>query len=173
MANIDLNKIYKPLAEKKSPVDSNITLNHEKAINYTYSDVKFDLELSETTEDFINAKSNSKDLKRITNVECIITSLRNIFNSVYCSRLLDPDIFIDFRSYLFEPISQSVAFFIGYDICNRLPAYEPRVSIEGVNISPDAENDCYRITLTLNIPSLDTTISLKSLLNKEGYVLTA
>lgn len=173
MANIDLNAIYKPLAEKISPVDSNITLNHEKAVDYVYTDLKLDIELSETTEDPINAKPNNNDLRRIVNLECILTSLRNIFNSTFCSRLLDPNIGVDFRSYLFEPITESRAFFIGYDICTIIPIYEPRVTVQNVTVTPYIDEDCYAIRLTLAVPSLDTTISVKSLLNKEGYTLTA
>lgn len=173
MANIDLNRIYKPLKEKPSPVDSNIVLNHKKAVNYIYTDIKLDLETSETDESQLNANNNTNDLKRITNLECILTSLRNIFNSTYCSRLLDPEIIIDFRSYLFEPITESMAFFIGYDICQILPRYEPRIEIQGVTVIPHIEEDCYVITLSLAVPMLDTTISIKSILNKEGYVMSA
>lgn len=173
MANIDLNAIYKPLTEKVSPVDSNITLNHAKAVNYVYSDLKLDIELSETTEDQINAKPNNNDLKRIVNLECVLTSLRNIFNSTYCSRLLDPDISVDFRSYLFEPITEARAFFIGYDICNIIPIYEPRVTIESVEVTPYVNEDCYLIKLAITIPSLDTNISITSFLSRDGYTLSA
>lgn len=173
MANIDLNRIYKPLKEKASPIDSNITLNHKKAINYVYTDLKLDIEMAEVAESEINANTNYHDLSRIVNLECILTSLRNIFNSTYCSRLLDPEIIIDFRAYLFEPITESMAFFIGYDICHILPKYEPRVEIQGVQVIPHIEEDSYHITLTLAVPMLDTTISIKSILNKEGYVITA
>lgn len=49
------------------------------------------------------------------------------------------------RKYLFEPITQYKAWFIGYDIHTLLPAYEPRIKVNHVKVIADAENNCYYI----------------------------
>lgn len=171
MANIDLTNYYRKRNEKLSFVDSNIVLNKQETELEIYSDIALDLEFSNIKSKKLNARESDNDLVKIKNKEAVMTSLRNILNTTKNSRLLNPDIEFDLRSYLFDSLNSTTAWFIGYEICSRITIYEPRVVVENINVAVDWDSDCYIIDLTVSIPSLNTTITLSSLLNKdEGLV---
>ena len=171
MANIDLNKIFQNKNDVKSIVDHSLVLNKKNTDIEYYSDVKLDFEFGNINESPLNAVENDKDLRKITNEESVITSLRNILNTSMCTRLLNPDMAVNMSNYLFEPLTYAKAYFIGYDLCTLIPAYEPRVKIGNVNVNPIIEDDAYFITLSLSIPSLSKNIKMSAILNSEGFVI--
>ena len=127
MANINLNNYFRKTTDVKSKVDSSIKLNKAETDKEVYGDLLLDLDVNETKERPLNAKENTKDLKRLVNEESVIVALRNIFNTYKGSRLLNPEVAFEIKQYLFEPLTQAKAWFLGYDICTTLPLYEPRV----------------------------------------------
>lgn len=171
MANINLNNFFANKSSVKSPVDSKILLSQEDVRDEYFRDLKLDLEVGELKNKSLNAKESSKDINLVVNEESVITSLRNIFKTYKGSRLLNPDISFDIKQYLFEPITQTKAWFLGYDICQQLPLYEPRVSISSVGVEGDPNQHCYVIDLKIEIPSLDKTVDIKSLLNEDGFYI--
>lgn len=106
------------------------------------------------TERPLNAKRNGNDLQRLVDAQSVISSVRNILNTTLCSRLLNPEIQLDIGYLLFEPVDKHKAWFIAYRLYIMLPLYEPRVSIENINIVPRPEDSLYEVTLSLTIPSL-------------------
>lgn len=168
MANIDLRNIYRQTRDKVSPVDSRIILNKEETDNEIYSDLKLDLEFNEIKERPLNAKESTRDLLKVTNIDAIRTSLRNILNTTLNSRLLNPELDFNLSKYLFERLNGNIAYFIGYELCTRITMYEPRVIIDNVNIALDFENDAYIVNLIVKVPSLNATLSLSSVLDQNG-----
>lgn len=171
MANINLSKVFKNANDIVSTVDSNILLDKNKTDNIKYSDIKLDFEFNNRTELGLNTFDNDKDLVRLINENSVITALKNIFNTAKCTRLLDPEIEVNLNSYLFEPLTSTKAYFIGYDICTLIPVYEPRVKVSGVDVTPSINDDAYYIKLSLTIPSLSKNISISAVLNNEGFVI--
>lgn len=169
MANVDLRQIYRKDTDKVSPVDSRIVLNKNDGDDIIYSDLQLDLEFSEFKRPGINTKEANKDLLIITNLEAVKTSLKNILNTSLNSRLLNPDVDFNLQHYLFEPLNPNIAYFIGYDLCTRMSLYEPRVVIDNINVALDYDNSTYIVTLVIRVPTLNATISLSSVLSKEGY----
>lgn len=168
MANIDLTNFYRRRNEKVSPVDTSIILNKADTDNEIYSDMKLDLEFTTIKERQLNAKESNKDLVKIKNEESVINALKNVLSTTRNTRILDPDMEFDLRSYLFDGLNPVRAWFIGYEICTKIGMYEPRVNIDNVNIGIDWQNDCYVIDLEITIPSLSKSVSLKSILDKDG-----
>ena len=170
MANIDLTHLFKNNNNKlKSRVDSDIKLSHNLGNNEIYSDIKLDLTLSAKTNAEYNSDIINYDLEKITNEESVLNSLKNILNTRYCSRLLNPEMNFDLRSYLFENLSESKAYFIGYDISNMLPYYEPRIKIKDISVVVYYGDDTYGVYLNIQIPSLNKAIKLSSILSSEGF----
>ncbi len=170
MANIDLTHLFKNNNNKlKSRVDSDIKLSHNLGNTEIYSDIKLDLTLSAKTNAEYNSDIINYDLEKITNEESVLNSLKNILNTRYCSRLLNPEMNFDLRSYLFENLSESKAYFIGYDISNMLPYYEPRIKIKDISVVVYYGDDTYGVYLNIQIPSLNKAIKLSSILSSEGF----
>lgn len=169
MANIDLRTVYKQARDKKSPVDSHIVLNKLETDNEIYSDLKLDLEFNEIKERPLNAKESTRDLIKITNLEAVKNSLKNILNTCTNSRLLNPELDFNLKSYLFERLNTNVAYFIGYEICTKITLYEPRVTIENIDIQIDYDNACYIVSLSFAVPSLNERLTLDSVLSTSGF----
>ena len=171
MANINLNNYFRKSTDIKSPVDSKIQLNKAQTDKEYYGDIRLDLDISELKERPLNAKESTRDLQRTVNEESVLVALRNIFNTYKGSRLLNPEVAFELKQYLFEPLTIAKAWFLGYDICQTLPLYEPRVKIESVVVNINPDYGCYSIRLSVAIPSLDKTVDINSILSKDGYTI--
>lgn len=169
MANIDLNKLFAKRFDLSSPVDSEINLNQTPKQDILFSDFKLDLSTNQFKSDSINSEKTQNDLTVIINEESILNSLRNIICTKYCSRLLNPEINFDLRTYLFDELTESKAYFIGYDICTYLPMHEPRINIRKVKVTVYYDSDAYVIDLQIYVPAIDKNIKLSSILNSEGF----
>lgn len=170
MANINLNNYFRKSTDIKSPVDSKIQLNKLESDKDKWGDLKLDLQFNEIKERALNAKESTKDLQRIKNEESIIVALRNIFNTRRYSRLLNPEMDFQIGQYLFEPLSISNAWFLGYDICTQLPLYEPRIVLYNVDVSADIENGFYLIELSVGIPNVSgEKFKISSILSQDSY----
>lgn len=170
MANINLNNYFRKSSDKISPVDSKIRLNKVTTDNEIWGDLKLDLQFDELKERALNAEVSNHDLQRVVNEQSVITALRNIFKTYKCSRLLNPQMSFDIASYLFEPLTTSKAWFIGYEIYMQLPKYQPRVKIDNVNVIADIRNDSYIIQLSISIPNISgKSFKVSSILSAQGY----
>ena len=170
MANIDLNKLFTKQYTTTSLVDSEIGLNRPVKNNILFSDVKLDLESTQFLHDSLNSKKTNNDIGKIVNEESILNSLRNIMSTKFFSRLLNPEMNFDLRSYLFENLTEANAYFIGYDIYSQLPIYEPRILIKNIHVTAYYKQDAYGINLEIYIPSINKNVKLSSILNSDGFV---
>lgn len=171
MANINLNNYFRNRNTVKSPVDSKIQLNKKEVENEFYGDLRLDLQFAELKERQLNAKEAHRDLQRVVNEESILVALRNIFNTYAGSRLLNPDMAFEIKQYLFEPLTVAKAWFLGYEICQLLPLYEPRVQIVQLNVVANISDSSYTIVLKVAIPTLDKELDINSVLSKDGYAI--
>lgn len=169
MANIDLNSLFTKKFSLTSPVDSDINLNRPVKNDILYSDVKLDLVPEKFYGESLNSQKTHNDLATIVNEESILKSLQNIMSTRFNSRLLNPEMNFDLRSYLFENLSESKAYFIGYDISLYLPAYEPRIMIDSINVTANYAEDTYIINLSIFIPTLSKSLKLSSVLSSDGF----
>lgn len=169
MANINLNNLFVKNYSTESKVDSDINLNKEQNKPVIYSDCKFDLTPQVNNGKSINASKTQNDISKIINEESILNSLRNIMLTKFHSRLLNPEMNFDLRSYLFEELTEAKAFFIGYDISTKLPIYEPRIIVGDVKVVAYYNYDTYVIDLAVYIPSIDKSVKLSSILNSDGF----
>lgn len=170
MSNIDLNSLFKKKFTVTSPVDSEINLNKPVKNDILYSDVKLDLELSKFEGCALSSKKTSNDINAIINEESILNSLRNVMSTRFHSRLLNPEMNFDLRTYLFEPLNEATAYFIGYNILEELPKYEPRISIKNVKVTAYYNYDTYGIDLEIYIPDINKDVKLSSILNSDGII---
>lgn len=169
MANINLGKYYKKSTDVVSPVDSRIILNKIETDERKYGDIKLDLTFNEMKERALNADISNKDLQMIYNEESILTSIKNIFKTYKGSRLLNPDMEFDLTQYLFEPLTTTKAYFLGYDLMMLIPKYEPRVSVSSINVEAFPDENCYVIDLSVTIPEFSKTIDMKCLFDESSF----
>jgi phage baseplate assembly protein W len=140
--------------------------------NFTYSDIKLDLEYQFTKNNQLLKKDEIKDLKALYDLGAIKSSLFNLFNTFPGQKLLNPDFGIGLSRYLFEPISMNVAESIGQEIRRGIGIYEiDRVSIESLKVIPDEENQQYFILLTITAPRMKIAgITIPGTLSNSGFI---
>ena len=139
---------------------------------YLYKDVKFDLEMTRFGKASLYSEQTLKDLEELQDGQAVINSVKNILTTTPGQKLLNPTLGLDFRSYLFEPINTTTAYFLAQFIYGNLGVQEPRVTLEGISIEGIADQNQYDIEISFSIPKLDIyNLSLNASLNKDGYVL--
>ena len=139
---------------------------------YLYKDVKFDLEMTRFGKSALYAEQTLKDIDELQDGQSVINAVKNILTTTPGQKLLNPTLGLDFRSYLFEPINTTTAYFMGQFIYSNLGVQAPRITLEGVSIEGLADQNPYDIEISFRIPNLDIyDLSLNDTLNKDGYVL--
>jgi len=139
---------------------------------YLYKDISLDLSFTENLGEELFSTSSSGDLASITDGKAVINSVRNILTTTPGQKLLNPKLGLDLRSYLFEAVNTTVAYFIGRDIIENLGIQEPRMTLDTLSITADPDEGEYRININFSIPNLNIyNLSITAGLNKDGYVV--
>lgn len=148
------------------------TTDIEKSLSlgYLYKDIMFDIVPSFTNNVELYKDNEQKDLKAIYNAAAVINSIKNILTTSPGEKILNPEFGVDLRDYLFEPVTETRAFFVGTDLYNGLTNQEPRITIERVDIVAVPDESQYEISLNITIPSLNiNNVTLRGVLNNDGY----
>lgn len=96
----------------------------------------------------------TSDITMDVEIEAIKNSIRNILQCKKMERRMLPDFGTMLERLLFEPIDNDTSNQIGEIILNELTFWEPRISINNINIQPDEDNLLYNISISYNILSL-------------------
>jgi phage baseplate assembly protein W len=173
VSNIQLKSLTKKFgSDSVTQLDDLSTV--KDTTNFLYKDLRLDLTDVTTTSVYksnsINSTPTTKDLAASLDEEAITNSIKNWFRTAQYTRLLNPDLKMDFRSYMFERCDSYTAYFLGMMLNQTLPALEPRINIETCTITVDTDNDCFIIELVITIPTLNNKeIKLKEILESSGY----
>jgi len=118
-------------------------------ITFTIKDVYSDFDGEMT-------RQSDGDVKRITDYDSVKASVRNILQTSKGSRRMMPDFGASLEKFLFEPMDDNTSQRIGACILEELTFWEPRITIENVNIEADYDNLQYMITLSFTIEGAGT-----------------
>ena len=130
--------------------------NTDSFRSYSYADIHLDLELnSHTSDKTVGASKNAQDLKLSYDENAIYNSIRNIFNTKKGQKILTPTFGLDLEQYLFENISKENGELIGTTIFEELSLYEPRIIVDNVDIVAFPDQNEYKISISITIPSLN------------------
>lgn len=170
MANIKLKNLSKQFSDNSYSSVNDLS-NLDISTKTLYKDLKLDIEdVGQYNVNAINSEISVKDIDASINEAAILNSLKNWLVTAKYSRLLNPELSLDLRQYLFEGANEYTAYFLGLDIMRTLPFYEPRVKIVDCTIEVNDLEGYFIINLTLTIPSLNNKqINLKELLDSSGY----
>lgn len=121
-----------------------------------YSDV--DITLNQQTDG---------DIKRVTEIEAIKNSLRNIVSTMQGSRRMIPEFAIPIHEILFDPIDEDTARIIGERILEGIEFWDDRIEIIGIKIEPIYDFNEYRIKLSFKIKQTEIVEDIDFVLNAE------
>jgi phage baseplate assembly protein W len=93
----------------------------------------------------------TNDLIAITNETAIARSVRNLIYTVRGERFFQSNLGCNVTQSLFENISDSTTALIKTEIETTINNYEPRVSLDTVDVTPDYDNYSYDVIIKYNI----------------------
>ena len=123
------------------------------ARDFVYSDV--DIELT---------KASDGDITKDIDTDAIINSLTNIVSTIQGSRRMLPEFAQNLWELLFEPMDPTTARALGQGLLEAIKAWEDRLTVEGIDIYPDYDENEYRVNLTFTIKPIQEPISVEFIL---------
>lgn len=104
----------------------------------------------------------SGDLSVLTNEKAIAQSLKNLLLTEYGEVPFNSSIGCGINSLLFEPVSEVLTITLKEKITSTIKNFEPRITLQGVNIKDDPESNSYivDISYTINVSSKTYTASI-------------
>ena len=141
----------------------NVTVGNE----FTYKDIRFDLEYGAITDNNpADNSSNTTDLSDLRDLAAIKQAIFNLFTTVPGQKLLNPTYGLNLSHFCFEPITQITADHIARTVLIEAPKNEPRIDIIHLEIVGNGETNTYEITFSLTVPEYDNTVlNIKGIIN--------
>jgi|TARA_R110000744_G_scaffold233723_1_gene351675 phage baseplate assembly protein W len=140
-------------AYKDAQAQNNITRNARQ-----YSDLDL----------FFGKKSVGSDVNRVTDIQAVKRSLRNLVNLNTFEKPFHPEIAGGIREMLFEPMTPITAVVLTKKIEDVIENFEPRVRLVSVRALPDFDRNIYNVAIefyVVNAPTelVDLSIMLERL----------
>jgi phage baseplate assembly protein W len=103
-----------------------------------------------------------KDVALSYDQQAVIRSVRNLLSTNHYERPFNPDIGSNINGLLFEPISPLTASALKNEIQATINNYEPRATLQEVQVSAQPDMNAYNVYLSFYIENatLPTTVTL-------------
>ena len=117
---------------------------------------------------FFAKKSGSKDIRKVTDIQAVKRSVRNLILLNHYEKPFHPEIGSGIRDMLFENMSSIIAFVLSKKIEDVIENFEPRVRLISVRADPNLDRNEYEVTIeffVVNAPTelVDLTVFLEVL----------
>ena len=117
---------------------------------------------------FFAKKATSKDISKVTDVQAVKRSIRNLILTDHYEKPFHPEIASGVRAMLFENMTPITAFIIAKQVEDVIENYEPRVRLIGVRALPNLDRNEYEVSIefyVVNTPTelVDLTVFLEVL----------
>ena len=117
---------------------------------------------------FFAKKSGSKDIRKVTDIQAVKRSVRNLVLLNFYEKPFHPEIGSGIRDILFENMSPISAFALTKKIEDVIENFEPRVRLISVRADPNLDRNEYEVTIeffVVNAPTelVDLTVFLEVL----------
>ena len=117
---------------------------------------------------FFNKKATSKDISKVTDIQAVKRSVRNLILTNHYEKPFHPEIGSGVRGILFELMTPITAHVLTQQIELVIENFEPRAKLISVRAQPNLDRNEYEVTLefyVVNAPTelVDLTIFLERL----------
>ena len=117
---------------------------------------------------FFSAKSVSKDISKVTDIQAVKRSVRNLVLTNHYEKPFHPEIGSGVRDILFEPMTPITANILARKVQDVIENFEPRAKLIGVRAQPNLDRNEYEVTIefyVVNTPTelVDLTVMLERL----------
>ena len=117
---------------------------------------------------FFSKRGTSKDITKVTNIQAVKRSIRNLVLTNHYEKPFHPEIGSGVRGILFEPMTPLTAIVLTRKIEDVITNFEPRARLIGVSAFPNLDRNEYECTIeffVVNAPTelVDLTVFLERL----------
>jgi len=130
--------------------------NESKRSSRIYKDLNLDFQLNSAT----------KDIQKLTDVEAVKRSVRNLINTNHYERPFHPEIGSNLRAMLFELITPQMTHVISKQIDLLIRNYEPRCRLVQVNSQPSLERNGYRCSISFYVVNYPEPVEVETFLER-------
>ena len=117
--------------------------------------------------DLFFGKKSNKDVNKVTDVEAVKRSVRNLILLNTFEKPFHPEISGDVRGMLFENMTPLVSAVIARKIQDVIENFEPRARLTGVNAIPNFDRNAYEVTVYFYVVNAPTElVQLDTLLER-------
>ena len=139
---------------------------------HVFKDLLFPIDNRVSYNNQLNKRDEIRDVQGLYDLQSIQNSITNCFLTAPGEKILNPTFGIDLRRFLFSPINDFQSIIIKGLIKDRLPALEPRIVLQRVQILPSEDIQEYTIIIEYDVQSLDMYgITQRAILNSNGYTI--
>jgi phage baseplate assembly protein W len=130
--------------------------NESSRSSRTYKDLDLDFQKNIATS----------DIQKLTDVEAVKRSVRNLINLNHYERPFHPEIGSNLRAMLFENISPQMTHVIGKQIDLLIKNYEPRCRLVQVNVKPMIDRNSYAATISFYVVNYPEPVQVETFLER-------
>ena len=117
---------------------------------------------------FFSKKATSKDISKVTDIQAVKRSIRNLVLTNHYEKPFHPEIGSGVRGMLFEPMTPLTAHILTRKIEDVIENFEPRARLMSVRAQPNLDRNEYECTIeffVVNTPTelVDLTVFLERL----------
>ena len=110
--------------------------------------------------------SATKDIQKITDVESVKRSVRNLINTNHYEKPFRPEVGSNLRGMLFELISPQMNHAISKEIDLLIANYEPRCRLVEVSSNPQIDRNAYAVTISFYVVNHPEPVVVESFLER-------
>lgn len=116
-------------------------INNERRSNRIFKDLSLNF----------NQNPVTKDITKVTDVEAIKRSVRNLISINHYEKPFHPEIGSGVRELLFENATPLTSLAINQAITDVIKNYEPRAQLNFVDVNAQLDNNAYDITVNFSV----------------------
>ena len=132
------------------------TTNNSKRANRIYKDLDLDFGRNPVTN----------DVNKLTDVEAVKRSVRNLINTNHYERPFDPEIGSGIRGLLFEPISPLTSLALQRKVEEVLLNFEPRISLVQVLSNANVDRNSYDLKIMFYVIGSEEPVEVETFLER-------
>ena len=108
--------------------------------------------------DLFFSKKSNKDVNKVTDIEAVKRSVRNLVLLNSYEKPFHPEIAGDVRALLFENMTPLTSAVIARKIQDVIENFEPRAGLTGVNVTPDFDRNLYEVSVYFYVVNAPTEL---------------
>lgn len=108
-----------------------------------------------------------KDVTKHVDEMAVINSVKNLILTNHYERPFRPEVGSNVKRLLFEPMDAISSSLLEREIRQVLENFEPRVTVMEVKISPNYDDNAYRVGMTFMILNMSDPITIQFFLERD------